>query len=54
MSLVAMSLALRFYGSRKGGTGGGGANGMAGLGYRKALVGTEWAKSSLLCDLAKA
>jgi len=48
MSLLAMSLGLRFYVSRKGGTGGGGwvhargANSMAasGLVFRSDLVGT--------------
>ena len=55
MSLLAMSLGLRFCVSRKGGTGGGwwvhpkGANSMAvsGLACRKALVGTGRAISVL-------
>ena len=57
MSLLAMCLGLRFCASRKGGAGEGewvhpkGANSMAasGLGCRKALVGTGWAISLLLC-----
>ena len=52
-----MSLGLRFYASRKGGTGGGGQvstltpGNMAasGLSCRKPLVGTGWAISLLLC-----
>jgi len=57
MSLPAMSLGLRFYASRKGGTGGGGRvstlgpGNMAasGLSCRKPLVSTGWATSLLLC-----
>jgi len=57
MSLPPMSLGLKFCASRKGRTGEGGwvhpkdANGMAtsGLGCRKAMVGTGWAISLLLC-----
>ena len=57
MSLQAMSLGLRFCTSRKGGIGVGGwvhlkgANSMAasGIDCRKALVGTGWAISLLLC-----
>ena len=57
MLLPAMSFGDTFCFSRKGGTGGGewvhpkGANRVAasGLGCRKALVGTGWAISLLLC-----
>jgi len=57
MSLLAMSLGHGFCASRKGRTGGGGwvhPNGAKstaafGLGYKKALMGTGWAISLLLC-----
>jgi len=57
MSLLAMSLRLRFRASRKGGTGGGGRFSSlvpgnmttSGLSCRKPLVSTGWAISLLLC-----
>jgi len=57
MSLLALSLGLRFCASRKGGTGGGGRVSTMGPGdvaasgcsCRKPLVGTGWATSLLLC-----
>jgi len=57
MSLLVMSLGLRFCASRNGGTGGGGRVSIlgpvnmaaSGLSYRKPLVSSGWAISLLLC-----
>jgi len=49
MSLLAMSLGVRFCASRKGRTGGGGWAPVLGYFGEKALVGAMWAISNLLC-----